>query len=114
MFAVDRNVASLLQLLTSLRGVAPFDLAVEHPASAADDRETLNQSLPSKKPYSNQHVEHAQEMDTGQEGAQDTQPTVSTEGGMDVKRWDDQATYIKEEPWLAVDHNTWQGYRASV
>jgi hypothetical protein len=112
--AVDRNVASLLQLLTSLRGAAPSDPAGEHPASAADDRETLNPSLLSKKPYSNQHAEHAQEMDTEQVGAQDTQPAVSTEGGVDVKRWDDQATYIEEEPWLEVDHNTWQGYRASV
>jgi len=46
---------------------------------------------------------------------QDTQPAVRTEGGMDVvKRWDDQVTYVKEEPWLEVDHNTWQGYRPNV
>jgi hypothetical protein len=86
-----------------------------NPESAADDGKTLKPSLPSKEPHGNQHAEYAQEMDTRQEGAQDTQPAVSTEGGVDVvKRWDDQVTYIEEEPWLEVDHNTWQGYRANV
>jgi hypothetical protein len=117
--AVDRNVTSLLQLLTSMREAAPSDPDGEtttvNPASAADDGKTLKPSLLSKEPHGTQHAEHAQEMDTGQEGAQDTQPAVSTEGGVDVvKRWDDQVTYIEEEPWLEVDHNTWQGYRANV
>jgi hypothetical protein len=112
--AVDRNVASLLQLLTSLRGAAPSEPAEEHPASAAAEKETLSPGRLSKKPHSSQHAEHAQEMDTEQMGAQDTQPAVSTEGGVDVKRWDDQTTYIEEEPWFEVDHNTWQDYRASL
>jgi hypothetical protein len=50
-------------------------------------------------------AEEAKEMDTGREVKQDTQPAVRTEGGVDaVKQWDDQVTYVEEEPWSEAVH----------
>jgi hypothetical protein len=56
------------------------------------------------------------EVDTAQRSLQDTsigadRTASSVESGV---QWEDQVTYVKEEPWTEDFHATWPGYSPNV
>ena len=101
--ATEENVATFLHILTSMHMELSSDPLVSAPGEAPDTVAEAGRA------------EAQRPAEAKQEEAVRRAPASDTErGDSKEKRWDDQPTFIEEEPWTEDLRATWLGYGPGV